>query len=135
MYAYLYFPAVLGPHKLHSTILWLGDISEVDYTPADILGELVAYQKPGCIRILGLDLFGPNKNIPVAVLQKDSLVQGVNFLRDNLLNKFGCKSASEYTTYNPHVTLPPEFKATDKLPEFVYLSNPELRWNHETYTI
>lgn len=118
----------------HSTLMFLGNISELPYTKEDVLAVMRRENLigPGKVSISGLELFGPDKDIPVARL--DSLrLRAQRALLEFGLNKVGIQDASEFD-YNPHVSLTYENDVDLEeleLPENVTLAPPELWWGDE----
>lgn len=123
----------------HCTLLYLGDMSEANFTKEDlqIVLQRLATKSPGDVAITGLDLFGPDKNVLVATLDNGKLQQ----IRDSFertLAKINVHNASEYKEFKPHVTIDDEYTGTleeaynkVELPETVNLGAPELWWGNE----
>lgn len=119
----------------HSTLIWLGNISEASFTKGDVLEVLdsVNLPAPGPTPVAGLEMFGPDKDIPVALLSFTPSLR-INHSKLSLaLSKKEIYSASEFD-YTPHVSISydPDFPSENiELPELVELSAPVLWWGDE----
>lgn len=123
----------------HCTLLYLGDMAEATFTKEDlqIVLKRLSTKAPGKIQITGLDLFGPNKNVLVATLDRTDL-QPVRDSFGRTLAKINIENASEYKDYNPHVTISEDFSGTledakraTKLPSHLILGAPVLWWGND----
>jgi 2'-5' RNA ligase len=112
----------------HCTIIYLGKVSKVDFTKADVEAALghVSLEAPGAVRTKGLEMFGPDKDIPVVTLDPGSQVLVLQrIVVEGILGVYGIENASEFKDYKPHVTI------TNKdieIPESVTLGEPVLWW-------
>lgn len=119
----------------HCTLLYLGDMADANFTKEDVQNVLkrLDFKAPGKVRTVGLEFFGPEKNILVTTLETEQL----NHYRETLervLAKINIHNASEYKDYNPHVTVDEEFDglASDvAFPETIELGGPQLWWGNE----
>lgn len=123
----------------HCTLLYLGDMSEANFTKEDlqIVLKRLATKAPGEVSITGLELFGPEKNVLVATLD-DSKLARIRDSFERTLAKIDIHNASEFKEFKPHVTIDDEFtgslaeaRESIQLPETVTLAAPVLWWGNE----
>lgn len=118
----------------HSTLIYLGEISKLSYTKEDVLEVMdqEALSAPGAVEIDEIEMFGPDKDIPVAKLTSLRLKAQRAAIEFGLAEK-GIHSTSEFG-YNPHVSLTYDNDVDVEeleLPETVTLAPPELWWGDE----
>lgn len=118
----------------HCTLIFLGKISEADFTKQDILDVLddLKLPAPGEVEITGIQLFGPKQDIPVATVFSNRLFAH-RIMIDYELAGINVKSASEFE-FNPHVSISYD-ESTDftaiELPKTVTLDKPVLWWGDD----
>lgn len=135
VYPALWHMAYIPPDKddLHSTVLWLGDVSDAPYGPADIIGalrglDLVRYLWAS---VSGVEWFGPDNNIPVLRVEHSALQIQYDAIT-TALAPLGAVSASEFG-YSPHVTV--DEATTTRYPSKILLGPVELWWKNQVFKI
>lgn len=115
--------------EAHCTLYYLGEAPDIEFTPDDLLDALDEAQlvAPGEVPTAGLELFGPEKDIPVALLDSLLLKLQKKMLSGPLTAR-GIKDGSSFPQYKPHVTM----KNPDtEIPPTVTLGAPEVWWGGE----
>lgn len=123
----------------HCTLIYLGDMADARFTKEDLqtVVNRLKVKAPGDIKVTGVDLFGPEKNVLVAVLDPTYLLP-IRQSYERALAKINVFNASQFKTYQPHVTITEEFGGTMQnaiedtvLPKTVNLGEPQLWWGNE----
>ena len=117
--------------EAHCTIIYLGKISEVDFTKEDVQYVLdkLPLVSPGNAPTTSTDLFGKDNDVPVVLLEPTYQIKLDKFLIESALSVLNIHNASEFAdNYRPHVTLTSIF---DEAPEFFVLGSPVLWWGNE----
>lgn len=130
----LMFPAafrrgVPGPADLHSTIIFLGNTAEVEFTKDDVLNALPDMYSGVYFwaTVTGLAMFGPDHDTPVLLINAP-LLNEVQSRTELALAQVGIHSASEFE-YNPHVTV--DERTFGNPPRDVILKPAQLWWGSE----
>lgn len=111
----------------HCTVIYLGKTKEVDFTKADVEAALhqAGLIEPGAIPTNGVEMFGPEKDIPVVALKSTKFLNLQRDVLEAILLTRGIKNGSEFKDYKPHITI--KNKNID-IPESVTLQAPVLWW-------
>ena len=122
----------------HSTIMWLGEIDDVDASKEDILSALssIEFEDVGIVDVGELALFGEDKDNLVMLLNSSNLETNYDRVA-SVLSRIGVYNASEYS-YNPHITLNYSYQGPTvgfDLPTTVGLGTPKLWWGTEVLDI
>ena len=132
----LVYPASLKFEDAHVTIMFLGTVSEnLAGRSADEI-VTVLHQEPELnqyliVRTTERVMFGQNQDIPV-VLVDNPLLHHNRSVVEELLFDIGIESASAFTEYKPHITLPePDYV----LPKEVVIAPPTLWWGNSKIEI
>ena len=115
--------------EAHCTIMYLGAISEANYTKQD-LEEAIRKSEikaPGATPTIGLEMFGEDKDIPVIRLKSLLVSIQKKQLQIMLLSK-GIEDASSFPDYKPHVTVS---EPNVEIPTTVSLGAPAVWWGDE----
>lgn len=124
----------------HCTLIWLGTFDTVSATKEEILAVLNAddYTPPTEYKALPPKIFGrdPERVVVLPLEDTDGSLQGLRDKIDAALAAIGVKSASEYTTFIPHITTEDYVPGVTKManypvPEKVKLGAAELWWGDE----
>ena len=110
----------------HCTIMYLGEIPDVSFTKAQLLAA-VQPVAPGtylAADTAGVEMFGPDNDIPVVPLQHP-LLDVIHKMMTIELLSVGIESASEFTEYRPHVTIT---DADTDIPSIIILGPPVVWW-------
>ena len=120
--------------ELHCTVLYLGQIKhdrvlensqELSFEVACRRLEKVRLNSALKVLVHGLAYFGPNSDIPVALVHHDLL----HSVRSRLLLFF--ENGSEFVHYNPHITIPDPDDPQYRLDHVVWLDGLHLSWGDE----
>lgn len=114
----------------HCTMIYVGEISKVDFTKEDLTSTLdqFVWPKNSIVPTGNLEYFGPNKNISVVTLKRTSYLYLARLCVEDALKLKGIINASEYKDYRPHITVP---DPTLAIPQFVELSAPVVWWGDD----
>ncbi len=123
--------------QAHCTAFYFGDeVSTADFTREQIQDVLDALNLSpvGLVGVVGMEMFGEEKDIPVARVTSLHLTIQRSILVYALLDKAGIRDASEYA-FNPHVSLDPTYgentegvPTEEELPDTISLGSPVLWW-------
>lgn len=118
--------------EAHCTLFYLGEIQDVDFTTQDLLDALseADLSAPGPVPTAGLEMFGENKDIPVALLDSLLLRTQKRSLK-YILDAKGIEDASSFSGYRPHITL---MDPNVEIPATVTLGAPQVWWGNERVT-
>ena len=113
--------------EAHCTIIYLGKVDEVAFTEQDVRNamELMQLGAPGEVPVAGPEMFGPDKDIPVVLLEPVPVLTLAKLALEAVLLTFGIENASEFKDYKPHVTVPDHDR---EIPTTVTLGEPVLWW-------
>lgn len=124
----------------HVTLMYLGKISEVDFSREDVMAVLATQNiaSPGGFKPSTLEYFGVNEDILVLTFDSSRL-QGYQFELEKALNEVGIKNGSYFPTYRPHLTLAENISVpleevgdiVGEIPEYITLFSPVLWWGSE----
>ena len=142
VYPYVYPQGVDFPTRgndPHCTLIYLGPLSDVDFTQEDVLLSLsgLDFGDIGIVDVDGLDLFGQDKDILVMRLKSSVLVDNFEAVRGRLAEK-GIENASSFPDYSPHITLTEHYHGPTigyTLPTTVGLGRPQLWWGEEVFDL
>jgi len=125
----------------HCTVMYLGQIDELNYTADDVVDAIRGYSSGILLhaKIRGLEMFGPDNDIPVFRLDEPTLEPRMRAIQA-ALHARDIRSTSEYyqegVEYKPHVTWPGlDIKETIQIPKYVLLTEPELWWGDERHDL
>lgn len=123
----------------HVTLLYLGEIADLKYTPVALLHALKPYRglTVGEVRPKSFEFFGRH-NEDLVVEVADPLLPIVRSLVEKVLSGTGAENASEFKEYRPHVTLIEDFYGDIdnlELPSLVTLGPLEIWWGDDRITI
>ena len=113
----------------HSTIIYLGQVPEVDFTRADVKAAMDEFIWDESLEVaLGPTAkFGENEETLVIKLLGEMLYENRRLLEEEL-NKRGIYDASEYD-YAPHITIEPLMMS--KVPLTTRLGKPRIWWGSQ----
>jgi len=119
------------PREPHSTIVYLGDITDVNYTKEEVIDAIKdTYHSVFLwVYVEGLDWFGPEENIPVLRVHHDYMRPYHDTLT-KVLKIRGIPFSEEYD-YSPHITITPQAALDEVWPKKILLSPVELWWGGE----
>lgn len=118
--------------KAHCTLFYLGEIQDANFTQDDLFDALdeAQLEAPGDVPTKGLELFGEEKDTPVALLDSLLLRLQKRVLGLALGNR-DIKDASSFPEYKPHVTL---MSPDVEIPDTINLGAPQVWWGNERVT-
>lgn len=126
------------PSDAHITVCIFENINEPDlgYTLQDVIDAVKQTGWDVIVRakVLGLEWFGPDQNIPVLRVQNDY----IDFYHEAITNELaerGIPISMKFPEYKPHVTITDEAALDGIWPEYVFAGPVEVWWGNEHYQI
>lgn len=118
----------------HCTLIYLGKISEADFTKQQLLDVLddIQLPAPGFVETTTVEYFGKEKNIPVVKLFSLRVLAHRAIIAFEL-EHIGISSPSEFE-FTPHISLSydEDHKVDEsEIPDQVYLDAPVLWWGED----
>lgn len=115
--------------EAHCTLFYLGEMPDISFTQHDLIDALeeANLEAPGEVPTAGLELFGPEKDIPVVRLDS-LLLRTQKAALGYILRGYGVKDASSFPDYQPHVTL---VNPQKEIPTTINLAAPQIWWGNE----
>lgn len=123
----------------HTTIMYLGEIQDLDVTPEEIINVLKSLNlsSPGEIPVQGVEVFGEANKVFVAVLEPENLTLQRDYIKAAVQVNLPLKDASSYPDFRPHVTVGSvdNYNGPKEIPASIPLGEVELWWGDNHYTI
>lgn len=126
----------------HCTVLYLGETDAEGLVQRHTLGQLYRclvetnYAQCSQAKVSGLGFFGPHDDIPVIVLEPNPELLTNREIVESCLASIGIVNGSQYSEYNPHVTIKFDNNINPKnFPSTVHFNGLYLSWNNAGYRI
>lgn len=122
------------PGDLHTTVMYLGEIDQLNYMDYDVLEALTEVDLNMFIwtEVIGKELFGPDQDIPVLRVDNSQLQRNFDKV-EAALSAVGIKNGSSFPDYKPHITVPIE--VWNAPPKHALLMPAQLWWGETTVSL
>lgn len=117
--------------NMHSTLIFLGPKEQVNALAVRQAVSRVLLPSAQYVDVIGTDHFGPEKDVPVLLLEPTTLLN-TRYLVERDLARIGVRSPSEFG-YRPHVSV--DDAVLQDPPDRVLLGRPQIWWGEFAFAL